>query len=79
MKILHPSLLVVGIVIGLFIGVNLIVYNAYTSSYKEFQEKKEVLDQSLKEHSEAIYFSQYAKSHYPKKYSKWRNPGLYKY
>ncbi|MCH5227707.1 MAG: hypothetical protein J1F16_07850 [Muribaculaceae bacterium] len=71
LKILHPSLLAVGIVIGLFIGANLIVYNAYTSSFKEFLEKNELLDQSLKENSDAIALSEYIKSHYPKIYGKW--------
>lgn len=71
LKVLLPSLLVVGIVIGIFIGANLIVYNAYTSSYKEFQEKNELLDKSLKENSEAIEISEYIKSYYPKIYGKW--------
>lgn len=33
-KILLPSLLVVGIVIGIFMGANLIAYNSFTSLYK---------------------------------------------
>ena len=71
LKILLPSLLVIGIVIGLFIGANLIAYNTYTSSYREYQQKNTLLDQSLKENSEAISFTEYAKSHYPKIYGKW--------
>lgn len=71
LKILHPSLLVVGIVIGLFIGANLIAYSAYTSSYKEYQEKNEFLDQAIKENSEALQFSEPIKFHYPKIYNKW--------
>ena len=70
LEILLPSLLVVGIVIGLFIGANLIAYNSYTSLYKEYQEKNEILDQSLNENSEAIELSEYIKSHYPKIYDK---------
>ena len=62
LKILHAALLVVGIVKGLFIGANLIAYNSYTSLYKEYQEKNELLDQSLKENSEVIELSEYIKS-----------------
>lgn len=61
LKILNPSLSVVRIVIGIFMGANLIAYNAYTSSFKEYQEKNEFLDQSLKENSEAIELSEYIK------------------
>ena len=71
LKILHPSLLVICIVIGLFIGANLIAYNSYTNLYKEYQEKNEILDKSLKENSEAIELSEYIKSHYTKIYGKW--------
>lgn len=52
------SLLVIGIVIGLFLGANLIVYNAYTTSLKNYQEKIEYLDQSLKENTESIKLSE---------------------
>ena len=52
-------------------GANLIAYNSYTSLYKEYQEKNELLDQSLNENSEALEFSEYIKFHYPKIYNKW--------
>ena len=71
LKIILPSFLVDDISIGLFICSNLIVYNAYTSSYKEFQAKNELFDQSLKENSEAIALSEYIKTHYPQNYDKW--------
>ena len=71
LKILHPSLLVVGIVIGILIGANLIAYNSYTSLYKEYQEKNEILDQSLKENSEALEFTNYIRAHHPKIIKKW--------
>ena len=76
LKILLPSLLVVGIVIGLFIGANLISYSAYISSYKEYQKKNEILDKSLKENSEAIKLSKYMKSHYPKNYNNWEKDSI---
>ena len=76
LKILLPSLLVVGLVIGLFIGANLIAYNSYTSLYKEYQEKNEILDKSLKENADATELSEYIKSHYRKIYGKWEKENL---
>ena len=61
LKILHPSLLVVGIIIGIFIGANLIAYNSYISLYQESQVKNELLDPSLKENSEALELTEYIK------------------
>ena len=76
LKILHPSLLVVGIVIGILIGANLIAYNSYTSLYKEYQEKNEIFDKSLKENYEALELYEYIKTHYPKIYNKWSKDSL---
>lgn len=71
LKIILPSLSVFGMVIGIFMGANLLAYLAYTSSYKEYQEKNEILDKTLQKNSEALELSEYIKSHYPKIYKEW--------